>query len=178
MEAPSLRTLNIALQVRPKHELGDPDTLFGVARNIDIYASRVTSLTALDILVIFDLNFLLQWHKDSFKEQLSDQFLCHAAFEQWRRTSKLFARGVLTIKFAIVRREYLPHTSFHALMWLLYVLVKLDADRDTGYWDVVLWEYRINSDKDPAPSPLRIPTMPAYSYGVDFERLIPKLFQC
>ncbi|RDX47161.1 hypothetical protein OH76DRAFT_797653 [Lentinus brumalis] len=101
LEAPSLQTLNIALQVRPKHELGDPDTLFGVARNIDIYASRVTSLTVLNILVIFDLNFLLQWDKDSFKEQLSDHFLCHPAFEQWRRTSKLFARGVLTIKFAI-----------------------------------------------------------------------------
>lgn len=54
----------------------------------------------------------------------------------------------------------------------------LDVSRDTGFWDVILWKYDVKAGKDPTLLPLRISTMPAYSYGVDFERLIPKLLSC
>ena len=60
----------------------------------------------------------------------------------------------------------------------MIIPVMLDVSRDTGFWDVILWKYDVKAGKDPTLLPLRISTMPAYSYGVDFERLIPTLLSC
>ena len=106
LEIPFVQTLNVVLQIRLTHELVEPVMLMDVARNIDVYASRIRSITALNILFILDLNFLLQWSVESVKEQLSRQFLPHPVFQKWRTSSKLYGCGVLVVKVAIVKCEY------------------------------------------------------------------------